>query len=36
MYELAKMLFLTSEYLKERLDLEAEMWFDLLVLQTDI
>jgi hypothetical protein len=36
MYELVKMLFLTSESLKEILDLEAEMLFDLLVVQIEM
>ena len=36
MYELAKMLFLTSEYLKEIAEAEVEMWVDLLVVQIEM
>jgi hypothetical protein len=36
MYELAKMLFLTLGYLKEILELEVEMFLDLLVVQTEM
>jgi hypothetical protein len=36
MYELPQMLFLISEYLKEILDLEAEMYFDLQALLIEI